>query len=194
MRTHGTLTKWIDDRGYGFVALPRRHEKTGHEETAHEEKGREEIFVHISAFPRSGSRPCIGEMISFEVHIGADGRKRAVAVVRPGAPAPLRERRNTSSRRGRGLFGTALAMGAAGILCVGGYLVATSNQSHSGAFGITELGSGPLASPTETWRCDGRTHCSQMGSCAEARYFLKNCPGMQVDGDNDGQPCEQQCN
>lgn len=44
-------------------------------------------------------------------------------------------------------------------------------------------------------RCDGRTHCSQMTSCAEATYFLQHCPGTQMDGDNDGQPCERQwCN
>ncbi|MBT9487342.1 MAG: thermonuclease family protein [Rubrivivax sp.] len=41
-------------------------------------------------------------------------------------------------------------------------------------------------------RCDGRTHCSQMTSCAEARYFLANCPGVKMDGNNDGVPCEQQ--
>ena len=42
--------------------------------------------------------------------------------------------------------------------------------------------------------CDGRTHCSQMHSCAEARYFLAHCPGTKMDGDGDGEPCEQQCN
>ncbi|MGH8240321.1 MAG: excalibur calcium-binding domain-containing protein, partial [Steroidobacteraceae bacterium] len=43
--------------------------------------------------------------------------------------------------------------------------------------------------------CDGRTHCSQMTSCEEAKYFLKHCPGTQMDGDGDGEPCEQQlCN
>lgn len=40
--------------------------------------------------------------------------------------------------------------------------------------------------------CDGRKHCSQMTSCAEATYFLKNCPGVKMDGDNDGVPCEDQ--
>ena len=40
--------------------------------------------------------------------------------------------------------------------------------------------------------CDGRTHCSQMRSCAEATYFLNNCPNTQMDGDFDGIPCEQQ--
>jgi endonuclease YncB( thermonuclease family) len=42
------------------------------------------------------------------------------------------------------------------------------------------------------FRCDGRTHCSQMGSCAEAKFFLANCPGVKMDGDRDGVPCEDQ--
>ena len=43
--------------------------------------------------------------------------------------------------------------------------------------------------------CDGRKHCSQMTSCTEAKYFLANCPGVQMDGNRDGIPCEQQwCN
>jgi hypothetical protein len=45
------------------------------------------------------------------------------------------------------------------------------------------------------FRCDGRTHCSQMHSCEEATYFMKNCPGVKMDGNNDGIPCEKQwCN
>jgi len=40
--------------------------------------------------------------------------------------------------------------------------------------------------------CDGRTHCSQMHSCAEAKYFLAHCPGVKMDGNHDGEPCEQQ--
>lgn len=37
--------------------------------------------------------------------------------------------------------------------------------------------------------------CSQMTSCQEATFFLQNCPGTKMDGNNDGVPCEQQwCN
>jgi len=43
-----------------------------------------------------------------------------------------------------------------------------------------------------SFSCDGRTYCSQMTSCAEATFFLKNCPGVKMDGNNDGVPCEQQ--
>jgi cold shock CspA family protein len=45
---------------------------------------------------------------------------------------------------------------------------------------------------TPAFRCDGRTHCSQMTSCAEARDFLRHCPGAEMDGNGDGEPCEQQ--
>jgi Excalibur calcium-binding domain len=45
---------------------------------------------------------------------------------------------------------------------------------------------------SSSFRCDGRTHCSQMTSCAEATYFLKNCPDTKMDGNNDGVPCETQ--
>lgn len=43
------------------------------------------------------------------------------------------------------------------------------------------------------YECDGRTRCSQMHSCDEAKWFTSNCPNTQMDGDNDGVPCERQC-
>lgn len=45
---------------------------------------------------------------------------------------------------------------------------------------------------TAGFRCDGRTHCSQMTSCAEATWFLSHCPGVKMDGNRDGVPCERQ--
>src|SRR5664279_1425206 len=55
----------------------------------------------------------------------------------------------------------------------------------------------PYSPPVETtsshtFSCDGRTYCSQMTSCEEATYFLRNCPDTKMDGDHDGVPCEQQ--
>lgn len=38
--------------------------------------------------------------------------------------------------------------------------------------------------------CDGREHCSQMTSKAEAQFFVRNCPNVKMDGDNDGDACE----
>jgi Excalibur calcium-binding domain len=31
-----------------------------------------------------------------------------------------------------------------------------------------------------------------MRSCEEATFFLKSCPGVQMDGDGNGVPCERQ--
>jgi hypothetical protein len=50
----------------------------------------------------------------------------------------------------------------------------------------------PESQTASTFKCDGRTYCSQMTSCAEATFFLKNCPGTKMDGDNNGIPCEKQ--
>jgi endonuclease YncB( thermonuclease family) len=55
------------------------------------------------------------------------------------------------------------------------------------------LPSARVAAPaTPAFRCDGRTRCSQMRSCAEAHYFLAHCPGVRMDGDRNGIPCEDQ--
>ncbi len=45
---------------------------------------------------------------------------------------------------------------------------------------------------TSSFKCDGRTYCSQMTSCEEATFFLRNCPNVKMDGNNDGVPCEKQ--
>lgn len=61
----------------------------------------------------------------------------------------------------------------------------------------TPAGSQPAARqvlPTnpQGFSCDGRTHCSQMHSCEEATYFIRNCPNTEMDGNGDGVPCERQ--
>jgi hypothetical protein len=42
------------------------------------------------------------------------------------------------------------------------------------------------------FQCDGRQHCTQMTSKAEAQFFLANCPDTKMDEDHDGDACEQQ--
>ncbi len=69
MRIHGTLIRWNDDRGFGFIEAAA---------------GSEELFVHISAFPR-GARPQVGELVSSEIELRGDGKKRAIRVMRPGS-------------------------------------------------------------------------------------------------------------
>lgn len=175
MRTHGTLVKWNDDRGFGFVAQPQSHE---------------EVFVHISAFPKDGVRPRVGEIVSFEIRTGADGRKRAEAVERPRSRKVSQSRSRIPPTSKRSVVGSLLA-GAAlltvSFLAYESYLSRRSSLALPSALPLVE-------STSQDFKCDGRTYCSQMTSCAEARYFLKHCPDVQMDGDGDGRPCERQCN
>lgn len=67
----------------------------------------------------------------------------------------------------------------------------TLNSSSS----ISSASNSSASSSVRNATCDGRTYCSQMTSCAEATYFLQSCPGVEMDGNNDGVPCEKQwCN
>ena len=44
----------------------------------------------------------------------------------------------------------------------------------------------------EKFQCQGKVWCSQMSSYEEALFYLRNCPGTKMDGDSDGEPCENQ--
>jgi cold shock CspA family protein len=176
MRIHGTLIKWNDEKGFGFVALPQTQA---------------EVFVHISAFPQDGARPRIGETISFEVRNGPDGRRRAEAVERTETRKTLPKQRTSTSRRQRPALGSGLALVAVVALGLVGYNAYTSRRGDEAMHSVAP----EIGATGQRFSCDGRTNCSQMTSCAEATYFLKHCPGTQMDGNGDGEPCEQQwCN
>ena len=56
---------------------------------------------------------------------------------------------------------------------------------------VTASRAAPTAAPaTVGFTCDGRQYCSQMASRAEAEFFVRHCPNIKMDGDGDGQPCE----
>jgi endonuclease YncB( thermonuclease family) len=46
----------------------------------------------------------------------------------------------------------------------------------------------PAAKP-----CGIKKYCSQMKTCEEAFYYLRQCGVTSIDGDNDGVPCERLC-
>lgn len=186
MRTHGTLIKWNDERGFGFIAPAQ---------------GGDELFVHISEFNRRGVRPALNELVSFEIRTKSDGKREAVRVMRAGEGRRTPSaRRRDSDAPARSAIGIA-ALAVAAIVAVGGYVYSRSTPPHPD--GIESIRPAASASPAASVRsstqsspwfvCDGRQHCSQMSSCAEAEYFLRHCPDTKMDGDSDGEPCEQQC-
>jgi thiol:disulfide interchange protein len=66
------------------------------------------------------------------------------------------------------------------------------NSQSSEKFTPTASTAPTASTSSSSFSCDGRKHCSQMKSCAEAHFFLANCPGVKMDGDKDGIPCEEQ--
>lgn len=178
MRIDGTLTKWNDDRGFGFITPTQ---------------GGPEVFAHVSAFPRDGQRPRVGERVTFEIGIGKDGKQQAKNIACPTRPTEKPYRLSEPAKRSYkpGLPGRLVPLGLVVALGAYGYNEFTHRATPQTAY---EAPSRDTAAPSP-FHCDGRTHCSQMTSCAEAEFFLRNCPNVKMDGNNDGEPCEQQwCN
>ncbi|WP_115528605.1 MULTISPECIES: cold shock domain-containing protein [Xanthomonas] len=191
MRTHGTLTRWNTDRGFGFITPAQPGD---------------DVFAHISAFARSAEAPRIGEVVSFETEPGPDGRPRAVRVVRAGTHAPKHNapaRRNTTRTppaKGQIGLGKALLM----MLALGcgafayqqrDYLIDVFTPTpalEQTSSPTPSVATAPASAPNAQYSCGGRTRCTQMSSCAEATYVLQHCPNTAMDGDHDGVPCEDQ--
>ena len=185
MRIEGTLTKWNDDRGFGFITPTQ---------------GGAEIFAHVSAFPRDGQRPQIGERLTFEIGTGKDGKKQARNILCPTRPTEKLYRLSEPARRSEkpyrlsepvrrdkpGLFGRVIPLGM--VIALGAYgYNEYSQRTTSQTAPAVQFSVAPAPS---SFHCDGRQHCSQMGSRAEAEYFLSNCHDTKMDGDHDGIPCE----
>jgi len=185
MRIDGKLAKWNDDRGFGFInAL----------------QGGPEVFVHISSFPRAGQRPRLNELLSFEVEVTKDGKKRAIRVQRPqrqgarqNGDITFTPKRNTRSLR-NGVIACAilLSLGVYGYSRYSNYVRIERTAITTTASEPRESLVAPAPTPIVDGRCDGRIYCSQMTSCSEAKFFLQSCPGTQMDGNHDGIPCESQ--
>ena len=186
----GTLKRWNDDKGFGFIAPAM---------------GGADLFIHISAFTKMSRRPVVGDAIFYSVHTDNDGRKRAVDAIIEGVPKlppvhakPLRrgeERRhrrpsNRSSRTGTLAIVLVLALGSWGY---DKFFAGWSGDVASGDLLDAERPQTvKISRDGARFRCEGKVYCSEMTSCAEAKFYLRHCPGTKMDGDGDRIPCEQQ--
>lgn len=185
MRFTGKLTTWHADRGFGFITP---------------DEGGQEIFVHLSELPR-GRAPTVGQAYGFEVALNPQGKKKAIGVYvhverQPPSAAKTRHRASPSDTRSgfssfvfMVLLLSGVGFGVYRYQAVSSGFVPKSSSASSASWDSS------ASSNSSVFKCDGRKHCSQMSSCKEAKYFLNNCPGTLMDGDNDGIPCEQDlCN
>jgi hypothetical protein len=142
--------------------------------------------------PRGSSGPVVGEQLYFELGRGKGGKIQAVKAHRKGEGVPASHSRPSRRRPGKSKAWSAVIS----VLFLAGLGVYAYQAYRRGELANTppDLSSEAqaVAAPGKSSRCDGRRHCSQMTSCAEAKYFINNCPGMAMDGDNDGIPCEQE--
>ncbi len=52
---------------------------------------------------------------------------------------------------------------------------------------------GSLPGEPDAFTCGAKTRCREMSSCAEAQFYLAQCGVDTLDGNWDGEPCEQLC-
>ena len=73
MRYQGKITRWEDDKGFGFI--------TWH-------GGGTPVFVHIKAFSSRARRPQVGDIVTYELAQDTKGRARAEQVRYPRQSVP----------------------------------------------------------------------------------------------------------
>ena len=200
----GRLVRWDDDRGFGFI-------RSGF---IRSDNGQNDIFIHISAFPKNIShRPLVGDTIFYELGTDSNGRIRAVNARIAGVSIASSPRQNiNNTRRNRNhenrnpllTFVIAiLILSFFVIIFVNKYQSVISNTGRSNFVNesinqtpvITTNSPTPLfAEPTQTqYSCSGKVYCDQMSSCEEALFYQTHCSGTKMDGDGDGRPCEDWC-
>lgn len=184
MKNTGILEKWNDDRGFGFI----RHSES------------EMLFVHISAVQQMPHRPKEGDVLLYEIVQDSSGKKRAACVSIQGLQKIDRLTKSPTAKRSLKFKFKSIVFGCVAILAVLNYYFKFHSVGYvqyptNGNSVLENFKNTDINSSDSHFSCQGKTYCSQMTSCEEARFYLKYCPNQATDGDRDGEPCEGQwCN
>ncbi|WP_407303979.1 cold shock domain-containing protein [Acinetobacter sp.] len=199
MFVEGKVKSYIVERGFGFISMDGESK---------------DLFFHIKDFPNKSIEPKIGEKLKFRI-VEDNGKFKADNIVRldvkiesithtPQSRSRInqkqRERRSHRQEKKSGGFNFInLIVGflIVGIfsavfipLISGVYQRETLRRQSAQATNTVQVVANTKISDTQTFTCDGRKHCSEMHSYKEAVYFINHCPGTLMDGDGDGEPCE----
>ena len=200
----GKLVRWIEDKGFGFIKP---------------ENGKADIFIHISALASMSRKPIIGDVILYQIGFDTNGKPRAVNAKIEGVseiltmvpleqkrkkdlPSPAKERtyrkprKTGNSQKSFNLLPVLIVIGVAVFV----YSKVSKEQNFVDQIEIPASETQPIEQTseiqpieqTEQFQCQGKVWCSEMSSYEEAIFYLRNCPGTKMDGDGDGDPCEQQ--
>jgi cold shock CspA family protein len=167
MRYQGKITDWKDDRSFGFI-MPGG--------------GGTPVFLHISAFKKGQQRPTGNEPVTYELLNDPKRGFRAHNVVLFGVFQP--------SVRAKGHRTLQPVMVA--LLVTGIGIYTWQHLSSNGLKVLPRVKSMLGVENTTKFQCQGKRYCSEMTSCEEATFYLKNCSGVEIDGDGNGIPCESQ--
>ncbi|KAB0457898.1 cold-shock protein [Vibrio kanaloae] len=126
-----------------------------------------DIFVHVSKFKKGFRRPQVGDKVEFQLAENTSKPSASIAQLVGVEP----QKSNPFS-----IILLALIVGFLGAVLYIFVIEPKLNPAYE------NMG----------FNCQGKTYCSQMVSCDEAKFYLSNCPGVKIDGDNDGSPCESQ--
>lgn len=191
----GKLVRWVDDKGFGFIKP---------------DDGGNDVFIHISTLKGMSRPPIVGDTIIYETSFDDKGKVRAVSakiegvapvltvspIHRNHTPRPANFPKHSSYKRHNTYRPPYKRSGFRFVpilMIIAAVFVYDQFNTHSISSGATfePSFSEPIKS-SQNFTCQGKVYCSEMSSYDEAVFYLQNCPGTKIDGDNDGIPCEQQ--
>lgn len=172
MEIKGKLIRWNEDRGFGFIKSSDINN---------------DIFIHISELKTMSRKPLLNDVIHFRVVKDKSGKKKAVNAKIEGVSAKTPRQRAPKPKKNT-LMPTIFII----VLIIGASSYAY--KTYPTWVGKTTKAIQNVFSEEDFtgYSCQGKQYCNQMTSCKEARFYLKNCPNVKIDGDNDGVPCESQ--
>jgi len=191
----GILVRWVEDKGFGFIKP---------------ENGANEIFIHISALKGMSHKPIVGDVIHSQISIAESGKTCSINANIQGVNqlltiAPIERKRDSKPnypvkekpyRKSSHVDKSKKRLNLLPIMAI----IVIAVFIYTKIFKLKDQGNIISHSTIEVeqfaqqekFQCQGKVWCSEMSSYEEALFYLRNCPGTKMDGDSDGEPCENQ--